>query len=245
MADTNENLLWIGLREISIETVEEFGERAHCFVELYNDWLEIGECFSKAYSQDLPLTSLVAADFISLGKELLWLYRLLHWGNYPLIIRTLRYDWELMFQAYFADIYQPSVAGDTDIPGATVDDKVQWLGARGAGLHFNSMIVPILNAVLPSSERDHYKRIWRHLNQHVHPTKHLRYRMIDESALAIRDLFDKEWAEEAIGISCDVLDVIWLMTLNRFPKCVPLLADPRLFKYAKRTAGHVEQSRRP
>ena len=94
MADTNDDLLWIGLREISAETVEHLGERADCFVDLYNDWLDIWGSFLSAYSQDLPLTSLVAADFFSLGKDLHWLHRLLHWGNYPLINRNLRYGWE-------------------------------------------------------------------------------------------------------------------------------------------------------
>jgi len=182
------------------------------------------------------LTSLVAADFFSLGKDLHWLYRLLLWGNYPLVSRTLRYDWELMFRAYYVDVFQPSVPGDTDLPGSSIDDKVQWLEARGPSLHLHSLIVPILNAILPDDQREHYKRIWRKLNKHVHPTKILRDKMFDESALAVRDSFDKEWAEEALDDACQVFDLIWLMTLGRFPKCVPLLGGPRLFRHTPRTA---------
>lgn len=236
MPESNDNLLWMNLPEISEETAEQLGERAHCFVDLYNDWLDIWGSFSSAYSKDLPFSSLVAADFFGLGKDLHWLHRLLHWGNYPLITRILRYDWELMFRAYYADVYQPSIPGDADLPGSSVDDKVQWLDARGPGLHFNSLIVPILNVVLASGERDHFTRIWRNLNHHIHPTKHLRYRMLDESVLAIRDSFDKEWAAEAVGISCDVFDLIWLMTLKRLPKCVPLLTGQRLFLHTPRTS---------
>lgn len=236
MSDTNDDLLWIGLEDISKETEQHLGERAHCFIDLYIDWLEIWGSFSTAYSKDLPLTSLVAADFFSLGKDLHWIHRLLHWGNYPLITRVLRYDWELMFQAYYVDVYQPSIPGDANVPGISVDDKVHWLDSRGPSLQFNSLIVPILNALLPSGERDHYKQIWRHLNQHVHPTKHLRYRLIEESALAVRDSFDKEWAEEVIGFSCDVVDLIWLTTLKRFPMCVASLTEPSLFKHAPRTS---------
>lgn len=236
MADADDNLLWNGLNAISKETAEHLSERAQCFVELYNDWLDIMGTFTTAYSNDLPLTSLVAADFFSLGKDLHWLHRLLHWGNYPLVIRVLRYDWELMFRAYYADVYQPSVPGDADLPGSSVDDKIHWLESRGPGLHFNSLIIPILNVLLPGSEREHYKRLWRELNKHVHPTKDLRYRMIEESALAVRDGFDQEWAESAIDLACDVYDLIWLMTLHRFPNCVPLLTGSRLFQYTPKTS---------
>lgn len=235
MADAADNLLWAGLSDVSKETSAHLGERAFCFVHLYNDWLDICGTFAIAYSQDLPQTSLVAADFFSLGKELHWLHRLLHWGNYPLISRTLRYNWELMFRAYYADVYQPSVPGDADLPGSSVDEKVEWLESRGPGLHFHSLIVPILNVLVPDREHKLYKGYWRELNQHVHPTKDLRYRMVEESALAVRDGFDQQWAESTINLACEVYDLIWLMTLHRFPKCVSLLTGPKMFMMSPKT----------
>jgi hypothetical protein len=33
-----------------------------------------------------------------------------------------------------------------------------------------------------------------------------------------------------------VFDLIWLMTLNCFPKCVPLLTGPRLCMHTPRTS---------
>lgn len=235
MAETDDKLLWMGLNEISKETAELLGDRAHCFIELYNDWLDIFCSLAKVYSKDLQLTSLVAADFLSLGKNLHWLHRLLHWGNYPLVMRGLRYDWELMFRAYFADVYQPSIPGDADIPGNSVDDKIQWLESRGRDLHMNSLIVPIMKVLLPKRDQEVYKQLWRELNKHVHPTKALRYRMIEESGLALRDGFDQEWAGLTIKLACDVYDLIWLLTLYRFPEILPLLTDPRLFKHTPRT----------
>lgn len=104
MSEGGDDLLWIGLHEISKQTEQQLGDRTHCFVDLFNDWLDISGALASAYPEDLPLTSLVAADFFSLGKELHWLHRLLHGGNYPLITRVLRYDWELMFRAYYADV---------------------------------------------------------------------------------------------------------------------------------------------
>ncbi len=93
MTDSNDDLLWGHLPEIARETDEILGERAYCIINLYNDWIDVCGRFSDAYSKDLPLTSLIAADFFCLGKDLHWMHRLFHWGNYPLIHRILRYDW--------------------------------------------------------------------------------------------------------------------------------------------------------
>jgi hypothetical protein len=104
------------------------------------------------------------------------------------------------------------------------------------------LIVPNLNVLLSGNERERYKQHWRELNKQVHPTRNLRYRMIEESALAVRDGFDQKWADSTIDLACDVYDLLWLMTLHRFPKCLPLLSGPRLFNHAKRSASILQNS---
>jgi hypothetical protein len=241
MNNAKEDLLWMNLPVISAETEKQFGDRAFCLIELYNDWIEISSSIRSAYGESLAFSSLVAADFFSLGKELHWLHRLLHWGNYPLIHRVLRFDWELMFHAYYADVYQPSIPGDRDQPGKTVDKKVDWLESHNRGLNWHTVILPITNTLVRKKDCSHYGKIWRALNHHVHPTKAIRHRSIDDSALMVRDSFDKKWADESIHAACDVFDLIWLLTLRRFPKCRDQLSKD-FFRHVQGTRRLLSKS---
>lgn len=229
------NLLCEGLMDIAEQTENQLGEKASCFVELHEDWLEIWESFLKAYPEKLPYISLVAADFFLLGKDLQWMHRLFQWGNYPLVHRILRYDWELMFRAYYADVYMPNIPGETDVPGDTVDEKVEWIGRREKELNFQRVIKPILNVFLPQAEQKFFGDLWTELNQHVHPTKHIRDRIYEPSSLAVADSFDEKWAQETMQNACDVFDLIWVMTLAHFQECIPLLKKSQGFPYAART----------
>lgn len=241
MENEKDTLLWGGLDEIARETEEALGGRAYCFINLYNDWMDIWSQFSKAYSEDLPLSSLVAADFYNLGKDLHWMHRLLHWGNYATVHRILRYDWELMFRACYADIYVPNIPGDEDVPGWSVDEKVQWLENRETELNYRTMIKPILRVILPDTEQGKFGKVWRKLNRYVHPTNQLRNRLIGETALAVRDSFDQEWAEETVSIACEVFDLIWFVTLDRFSDCLRLLNTEKSFGQTPLTSRLIQE----
>jgi len=228
--------LWGNLTGIAQETKKRLGEKGSgCFINLYNDWLDLWTRILDAYSRDEPFTSLVAADLFSLGKELHWMHRLLHWGNYPLIYRNLRYAWELMSLAYFADTVEVSVPEIADSPGKSVDAKAAWLKKHDRNINWRTVIRPLLDRVIDRGERGHYSRTWGDLNRCVHASLELRERMIDESALAVKDAFDPAWAKETCQVASDVFDVIWLIVLRRFPKCIPLLADKKCFLNAPRS----------
>src|SRR5207245_3209867 len=88
----------------------------------------------------------------------------------------------------------------------------------------------------------HYDPLWDHLNGFVHPSKELRYRMVDESALLATDSFDEKWATESIEVASEVFDLAWLVVLSRFPKYVPLLTVTNTFRYCPRTRALVGSS---
>jgi hypothetical protein len=51
-------------------------------------------------------------------------------GHYAAVGRSLRYVWELMDRALWADTYAEAHPGDDDLPGPTADDKAEWLRTR-------------------------------------------------------------------------------------------------------------------
>jgi hypothetical protein len=50
VSKAGDKLLRIGLHETSKKTVEHLGERAHCFVNLCNDWLDMGGAYVGVFS---------------------------------------------------------------------------------------------------------------------------------------------------------------------------------------------------
>lgn len=240
MTRQERQLLWGNLSQISEKTKRRLRRKeSHCFVNLYNDWLEVWGRMLDVYSKDIPLTSLVAADIFSLGKELHWMHRLLSWGNYPLIHRNLRYSWELMFLAYFADTVETKVPEISDGPPESVDAKVEWLNKHARHIHWRSIIRPLVDKVVATRDRHHYAQIWGNLNRCVHPSLNLRYRLIDESSLGITDNFDLQWARDTCRIASDVFDVIWLIVLRRFPDCIPLLDGKNFFLNTPRSRALI------
>jgi hypothetical protein len=81
------------------------------------------------------------------------------------------------------------------------------------------MYVSVLKTVFPIEAQyqeaviTKYKELWDDLNKYVHPTGELMFRMLDDSALYIRDAFDREWALEIIGAAVEVFDFIWFAAL--------------------------------
>lgn len=242
MTAIERRLLWGNLSQIAETTKRRLAtKQSHCFVNLYNDWLDIWGGILDAYSKDVLLTSLVVADLFSVGKELHWMHRLLHWGNYPLIHRNLRYVWELMFLAHFADTVEVAVPKIADIPGESVDAKAAWLKRHDRCTNWQSVVRPLLEKVINRGDRRYYSSLWAGLNRSVHASLELRHRLIDESALAVKDAFDRQWAQETCHIASGVFDAIWLLVLRRFPKCIPLLQGKNIFLNAPRSRALVSK----
>ena len=73
--------------------------------------------------------------------------------------------------------------------------------------------------------------VWQSLNHCVHPSDELRLRLVDESALLVKDAFDEGWARETIETASTVFGLIWLVVMRRFPTAIPAVLDkPRAFR---------------
>jgi hypothetical protein len=227
--------MWKGIGD---ETVRCLGdETASLCLHLAEDSFAIRDAILEAYPQEELLHSLVFIEFAGVLKELGWLHAMFVCGNYPLVLRQLRFNWERIFRALLAD---------ADGPGPTVDDNHAWLTQREKPpLDWNRLIAPLLGRLSTAGalgkDEAHYKALWDRLNRCVHPSGYLRERLVSESDLLAIDAFDEPWARETHADAAEVFGVVWLAVLSRFPRAVSaLLADPQTFRVCPRLRGALE-----
>lgn len=151
--------------------------------------------------------------------------------RYRLVLSQLRFNWERIFRARYADAYAEIHPNETDLPGPTLDEKHDWLMKREYRLNWRSVISPTLtrlfSAGTPDEAESHFKPLWERLNRCVHPSGELREKLAGDSALHLFDAFDEGWARETRADAVDVFGLIFLAILSRFPATIPtLLADP-------------------
>jgi hypothetical protein len=213
-------------------------DKAHFFIDAYNDALDIQFAISDEYPKP-ELTSLVYADFMGVCKEIHWLHVMFVAGNYPLLLARLRFIWELIFRALYADIYEQPGDRHQEASSSTVDDKHWWLEDQESKLNWRSVILPILNKLFTAKDskeiEDCFKPTWDTLNCYVHPSAILRHELIEESSLIVRDAVDENFANKALHYATEVIELVWLTVLWRFPKAKDrLLADPNVLRNCSR-----------
>jgi len=223
------------LHKIAEETFGSLGKKqAGYFTSLANDWIDIVGAIFDTYSKDALTDSLMYIYFSGLFKEVYWLQLLFLAGNYPLLHRSLRFLWEMIFRAYYADTYVHKSPDNPEPPGPTVDDKVEWLARHEREIfQWRKFMKPILLRLLPQVRgteiEECYKSLWDNLNEYVHPSKALLDRMVVDVPGSLRtDSFDKEWALETIEAATMIFDLVWLAVISRFPRCAGLLAQKPL-----------------
>ena len=223
------------LREIAEETFRSLGkEWAGYFTRLFNDWIEIWGSIRDTYSEDELSDGLMYIYFSGLSKEVHWFQLLFLAGNYPLLHRSLRFVWEMIFRAYYVDTYVRKSPDDPEPPGPTVDDKVEWLARHEREMfQWEKFMKPTLRRLLPQAKgaeiEEHYKSLWDKLNEYVHPSRALLDRMVvDVPGSLMTDRFDKGWALETIETATMIFDLVWLAVISRFPGCAELIAQKRL-----------------
>lgn len=223
------------LPEIAEETFSSLGEeQAGYFTSLANDWIDILSAILDTYSKDELPDSLMYIYFNGLFKEVYWFQLLFLTGNYPLLHRSLRFVWEMIFRAYNVDTYVRKSPSDPEPPGPTIDDKVEWLAQHEREMfQWDRFVKPTLRRLLPQMEGTemevYYKSLWDKLNKYVHPSTALLYRMVvDVPGSLMTDSFDEDWAAEIIETATKIFDLVWLAVISRFPGCAELVAQKGL-----------------
>jgi hypothetical protein len=199
-----------------------------------NDWLDVLTAIRKVYSEDELRDSLLFLYLNGLFKEVYWFQLLFLGGNYPLLHRSLRYVWEMVFRAYYVDTYVRASPDAPAPPGPLIDDKVAWLAQHEREMfRWDQFMKPMLGRLLPQVNdpeiEEYFNPLWNKLNEYVHPSRALLDRMvISAPGTLMTDIFDKEWALETVEVATMIFDLIWLAVFSRFPRCVEMLAEKGL-----------------
>jgi hypothetical protein len=208
---------------IERQTREALGEEVTAvFINAANDCVEVSAAVGKAYPGEQS-HSLVLLTLWGLFKEACWFHSFFVAGNYPLLLSRLRFVWESLFRAYFAEHYPMGPCTKWDSPGQETWDKLVWLDEHGHMLNWDTCIEPVLRAVFPLAEqeqevRDHYKELFKYLHRYAHSSAYLLDRMMDDSSLQVKDGFDETWARQTADIGEKVFDLVWMVVFAHFPK---------------------------
>jgi hypothetical protein len=190
--------------EAEKETLAAFGEGgAHFFTDLWNDSFTITHALGQTYSEQERFESLLAfrlENCLTFSMELYWLHMLFSYANYPIVFQRLRFLWEMIYRAYYADCYGKSLAVEGDGPGRSIDDKAAWLESEEEKrrLDWRSVFEPVLREVFPDTRNGKFpeqspRSIWKQLNKYVHPSAGLLDKMIDLDGMSM-NRFNETWA---------------------------------------------------
>lgn len=208
------------------QTIEHFGhQEAEQFLLSAADGLDIKFALNAAYSP-AELSNLITLQAWGLLKEFKWLQFLFLAGNYPLVMSRLRYVWEAVYRACYVEAH-----ADPAVRSLDSDGKLSWIETHR--LTWGNCILPTLTRLFPMAGRepevrDYYKAVWEELNQYVHPTAHLQNRMVDESALLLKDGFDADWAADTLRAAKVVADLVWFAVLSHHEKAIPAVPEDDL-----------------
>jgi hypothetical protein len=208
---------------IERQTIETLGEEtAGFFVNAANDCVAVSAAVGKAYPGEQS-HNLVLLTLWGLFKEACWFHSFFVAGNYPLLLSRLRFVWESLFRAYFAEHYPMGPCTKWDTPGPTVWDKLVWLDEHGHKLNWDTCIEPVLRATFPLAEREQKvsedcKELFQYLHRYAHPSAYLLDRMMDDSSLHVKDGFDEKWARQAADIGARVFALVWMVVFAHHPE---------------------------
>jgi hypothetical protein len=145
--------------QIGKETTRALGKKkADSFVSLWNDSFTICDAIEQTYRPEDLSPSLVwfRLATMTFSAELYWLHFLFLAGNYSLIFPRLRFLWEMVYRAYYADTYQKESPKDPDGPGASLDQKSEWLEVleEKCALGWGKMVKRVLCQVFPLAKQE-------------------------------------------------------------------------------------------
>src|SRR5262249_787124 len=139
-------------------------------------------------------------------------------GRYAEIGRGLRFAWESIFRAFYADQYLEMSPGANDPPDRSLDEKINWLDGRH--LDWNTVMRPVLRHLFQAwTETDRISRfhpIWKRLRAVSHPSADWRASGVGESNRHLWFHFDEGLARELLADASEVFATIWQAILVSF-----------------------------
>src|SRR5262249_24865985 len=140
------------LAEIERETLEQLGEtKGGFFVNVANDCLDINCAIQDAYPGQ---HNLVLHTSWGVFKEVGWFHFFFVSGNYPILLSRLRFVWESVYRAYFAENHPLGGQQPWPAPGPSPDDKLAWLDEHERDLNWDRCLEPVLRRSFPLADRE-------------------------------------------------------------------------------------------
>jgi len=202
--------LYKNLESIKKETITHLGDKALFIIDFHaNNWMDINTWINSKYNSE-ELMNIVSFQFFRLFKEIYWLQLLFHYGNYPQIYRNLRYNLELISQAYYIDSKYPNLSLDEQIVKTKeIEEKVYgW-----------NLIKSVLCKINEQSIELEFKPLWNYLNKYIHPSKiQMEIAAEKDFSSLVTDSFNKDFSRDALQATTEIFDIINMIIFKKFPR---------------------------
>lgn len=198
-------------------TRAKVGERIYTWSEHYNNWIDMIQPILRNTSKDEQQNSMVIVRLLDLNYDLLWIMmNVIYSAAYHQVIRELRFLIDSMAQALYLD---------TEHPGADIYCKMEIVKEIEKDL-FGSRLIERL----PIQHKEKLKQLYSLLSKYSHSSyKELEPAIIQGKVdYRITSTFDEELFGQCETLTHNVMDVIYLLVLNRFPQLCQRIAEDKV-----------------
>jgi len=203
--------------EVGKETRAKVGKRIYTWSEHYNNWIDIIQPVLRSTSKEEQLNSMVIVRLLELNNQLFWiLTNVIYNAAYHQVIRELRFILDSMMQAYYLDMEHPEVDIYCKLEIVKEIEK-EAFGTR-------------LIERLPIQHKDKIKQLYSILSKYSHSS----YKELEISIrrgkvdFRVTPTFDDELLAQCENLTHKVMDVVYLLVLNRFPQISPVVIQDKI-----------------
>ena len=208
-------------RTDAIESVEHLKtDTLNTFVDLSNDCIDLlGKLVHTCPHATLD-NSLTWTDVTAVFKQLYAMNFDFLCGRYVEIERSLRFMWESIARATYTDCFSQIDMNQNEIPGESLDSKIEWLKRREGKLNWNRVIRPTLvfAGYSPDEIEENLNPLWMSLHEAVHPSCSLREVELLITNRHVAHLFNKDLALLVANKARTVYSVVERLVENQFPQ---------------------------
>lgn len=197
------------------ETKEKRPKEWMTWLMHYDMWIDLIGAALRDTKSNKPPSSIMVIRLMELQKHLLWLHTCALSGSYFSIFRELRYILESFLQAFFID---------RQLPDSDLEQKAALLQQIENKIYGTTLIRKLV-----LKESKNIADLYSHLSKYVHSTT---VEMIpserEEAGTRVVFTFDGELFDRCMDFSNSVMDVVFLLSLYRFPGVVSKVKEDRI-----------------
>lgn len=196
----------------------------YTWTEHYDNWICIVRPLIRLLSDSDKYNSMVFFRFVEIQKTLMWIYTCVLFGAYHSAIRELRYVLESMMQAYYLDREHTSADMGCKLEIIKEIDRER----------FSALVDRI-----EMSQKQRIKVLYSELSKYVHSTYNELRPTIEEGKVQSRVTFgfESDMFKKCVELTNQVMDVVYCITLQRFPQTIMKIESRELTLESFRNHG--------